>query len=122
MGSAWVNPLIDDIWDGLWHRGLQHSCVAPCCAPFPSAENLGEAETFTLQVDFIGADPSHRPQPSPSNWTREAGVARKFGSAPARDGWFTWLRLGLTTAMDLFGMGNMVKNLINHGKTEVSQF
>ena len=61
-------------------------------------------------------------QPSPSNWTREAGVARKFGSAPARDGWFTWLRLGLTTAMDLFGMGNMVKNLINHGKTEVSQF
>ena len=25
------------------------------------AENLGEAETFTLQVDFIGADPSHRP-------------------------------------------------------------
>jgi hypothetical protein len=61
MGSAWVNPLIDDIWDGLWHRGLQHSCVAPCCAPFPSAENLGEAETFTLQVDFIGADPSHRP-------------------------------------------------------------
>ena len=51
MGFTWVNPLIADIY------GIRVYSIPVGLRPFP----IREAESFTLQVDFIGADPSHRP-------------------------------------------------------------
>ena len=110
MGSAWVNPLIDDIWDGLWHRGLQHSLrilarLRPSHYRWISLERIPPTDpAFTFKLD-------PRSRRCPKVW-QCPGARWMVHMASAR----TYHRHGLVWD------GNMVKNLINHGKTEVSQF